>query len=243
MNTREKILLCAGPYLLAGYLWFSLTSPTYNEGHVQDTELSKKRQEQIELKTKLLDLHRLEKERTNLEQNITSLRAAVPKSPDVDLLVIDLEKMATDSGLDVVSIGPPEEDQEGNEETEGLPPLPGKNPLEQPLKADPKKPTPAAAKADKGKSLNPEPVDSGLSQHLLQVKLTGDYPALVGFMHKFDSYERVVDISRISAEIPGDKESDKDEDKNKDPKGSKATMKADPKMLDMSLLMNAYYLP
>lgn len=253
MNMREKVLLCVIPYGLAGYLWFSLTSPIFTEGATQDNALNQKRREQDDLKTKLDDLSKLEKQHKSLEDNIQTLRASVPKTADLDLMVIDLEKMALESGLDVVAVSPPgkdelkEEAEESEEEGEGppvsrmpgppgIPGGPGSMPGAPPQLQGGQ----AAAPAASLKSKDTQVAETGLKSELVQVKLTGDYPAFVTFMRKFDAYQRVVDMNKIEVKIPT-KTAGGDSGEGGEGKGQ--DKEPDPKHLDITVRVTAYYLP
>lgn len=224
IQTREKIVLCVVPYLLGGYLWVSVTSPVFTERQEKDTQLNKKRHEQIELETKLHDITRLQKEKGELERSIQSLRSSVPKSPDTDVLLIDLENMAAVSGVDLVAIEPPEKDE--LKQMEEVTSTPAKGGPSEVKKEE--KPAMSAAPA-MGKTKQPTAEEeSGLSKEVLLVKVTGDYPSFIEFMRRLESYQRVIGITRVEAKLPA-------------ATGDKKVQ--DPKLLQIAFFMTAYYLP
>src|SRR5579885_697535 len=126
MQTREKILLCAAGYLIAIVLWFSGASQALTDHQTVSDELDKKSKEQTDLKIKLSDQARQQQENQKIKAEIDQLRGSVPKSPDIDILVIDLEKMCLDSHLDLVSVEEPDKDKlkatESAEEASNQPP-------------------------------------------------------------------------------------------------------------------------
>jgi hypothetical protein len=229
MQKREKILLCVMPYGLAAYLWFSLTSPALVAGQDKTTELEGKKQEKIELETKLFDLQRTQKAHAELEKEINLLRSSVPKSPDLDLLVIDIEKMCLDSGMDLVGLKPPEADrlqamQKLEEESQSQSTASGKLALGA-KSQDRNKPAKPADKAKPGEATTNE---TGLSKLVMECHVTGDYPGYITLMKRFETYERVVGVNHIMVNLPP-------------PAGDKKTR--DPKELDISFMLTAYYLP
>jgi len=219
------------PYLLAGYLWTALTNPALISGQDKDTELVEKKEEQARLQTKLNELNRIKQEHANLEQQIGQLRGSVPKSADVDILVRDIEKMALNSGLDVLGFEPPEKEKMqrlgGSAEPEEAKP-PGAK-LGQALGARglaPEKPALAGKPASKTASAEAE---IGLSKRVLRVKLMGDYPSFIKFMTMLEDYQRVLGINQVELAVPFESG------------GLKKTV--DPSQLQISFLMTAYYLP
>jgi hypothetical protein len=227
MQKREKILLCVMPYGLAAYLWFSLANPALVAGADKSTELEGKKQEKIELETKLFDLQRTQKAHAELEKDIEQLRSSVPKSSELDLLIIDLEKMCLDSHMELVSVKPPEADRlkqmeslEEAAQTETT--APGKLALG----AKSQERARTSKSGDKAKTSGA--VETGLSKSIVEVSVTGDYASYIDLMRKLEGYERVVGVNQIKVDLPpaaGDKKT------------------RDPKQLAINFLLTAYYLP
>lgn len=226
MQAREKILICAGAYLMAATVWFTVASPAFTEAQEQMKQLADKNKENAELKLKLLELVQVEQEKRSLQNEIEQLRSAVPKSPDIDLLMIDLEKLCLDSGLDVVSLEEPDKDK-----------------LKQTELAQEEEPkTPAGKAGDKAKAqenvknkpagpakekAGPE-VETGLEKAIRQITVTGSYAGCIELMKKLEDYQRVIEINQIEISFPTE---------------GKEERKADSKQLKIAFLVTAYYLP
>ncbi|HEY9870576.1 MAG TPA: hypothetical protein V6D08_15530 [Candidatus Obscuribacterales bacterium] len=237
MQLREKVLLCGIPYLAAGYLWFALTNPALVAGQDKNSQLSEKQKEQIELKTKLFDMARLEKEHARLEKEIADLRGSVPKSPDIDILLIDLEKMCLQSGMEVVGVEPPEREKQKKIEEEELPPptatgmvetKPGLASAKEQLARAAAGTVPAQQPGGKAAAGAAPQVETGLSKLVKQVTVAGDYPGLVELMKRLESYQRVIGINQVEAEVPPEV-------------GQKKVQEV--RHLIVTFLMTAYYLP
>jgi hypothetical protein len=234
MSLRDKILVCLVPFLLAAILWFGLASQAYVDWQEKDKQIEEKNQEQTQLKTKLANLARVDKERAALNLDIEALRSAVPKSPDLDILLIDLEKMCLDSSMDLVSVDKPDakslsDTQAQDAEAKELASASGK--LSVGAKS---KDVALGAKADKSKTpggkneVKSAEEEAGLNKQVLSVTVIGDYPSLIELMKKLQGYERVTGIGKITIGLPDAKD-----------KG-----KGDPsKQLKISFLLTAYYLP
>lgn len=228
MQTREKMLLCVIGYIIAVVLWFSGASQALTEHQAKTDELDAKLKEQTELKIKLSDLSRLQQEKVKLEGEIDQLRGSVPKSPDIDILIIDLEKMALESGLDLVSVEEPDKDklrateaadQEASTQTKGP-----KGPA-QPKPDDGPRALGANPTAEKAK---PAEVETGLVKQFMLVSAQGNYAGAVEFMKKLQAYQRVIAVSQVEVGYPTEGKEQKDLDSNE---------------LKITFLMTAYYLP
>lgn len=240
MQSKEKVLVCAIPYLAAGYMWFALVNPAFLAGQDKSNELVEKKKQQIELKTKLFDLSRLEKEKNELTRQIEQLRDSVPKSPDMDILMIDLEKMCLESGMDIISVEEPEKEKQQQlekmeEEARSHPeqgevtPEQGINLARKLVGVAPVAPgTVGKASSSANNAKQGEKVETGLSKLVKQVMLTGNYPEFVKLMKKLESYKRVIGVSQIEAELPAEIGKSKAQEV---------------RQLVITLMITAYYLP
>ncbi len=237
MKRNEKILVCAVAYLAAGGLWFAVASPAFNDSQQKSTELAAKTQENTELKIKLSDNARLQREHQQLQAEIDQLRGSVPKSPDVDVLIIDLEKMVLDAGMDIVSIDTPTPEKlKQVEESQGeeAPATPGAPRVSQAVSgglkpaAPAQAPKPAAPQPPGTKASGPAPVETGLERQVLQVTVQGSYPDFIELMKKLEAYQRVIGVSQVELGFPTT---------------GKETKAPDSKQLKISFYMTAYYLP
>lgn len=258
MQTREKVLIAALPLFLAIVMWFAVTSQAVTDWQNKDQELKDTAKEQLVLKSKIASLNKLKDDQKKLELDIEALRSAVPRSPDIDLLMIDLEKMCHESSMDLVSLKPPDKEKlkeitEGKkDQTELLDPsgklsLGGKNKeaaVSAP-KADDDKNKEKKEKKDKkdkkakgkAKKEKPKPVltpeqEAGLNTLLVECIVTGDYPSFVELMKKLECYQRVIGVTAIEIKLPEISENDK--------KKRKVDLNKD---LQIGFLLTTYYLP
>lgn len=231
MQTREKIILCTAGYLVAVGLWFGVAQGALSEAQARAEELENKKKEATELSIKLKDKVHLQKEHDDLTRDIEQVRGSVPKNPDIDLLVIDLEKMCLDSGLDLVSVEEPDKEKLRASEAAGEEPAS----LPQPKVSGAVSGGPAAAKPEGPKIPLPgdknkpgSEVDTGLVKHFLLVSAQGSYAGAIELMKKLESYQRVIGVSQVDIGFPTE---------------SKEQKEPDPNQLKISFLMTAYYLP
>jgi Tfp pilus assembly protein PilO len=211
MQTREKILLCVVGYIIAVVLWFSGASQALTEHQTKSDELDAKLKEQTELKIKLSDLSRLQQEKVKLEGEIDQLRGSVPKSPDIDILIIDLEKMALESGLDLVSVEEPDKDKLRATEAADQEAAAPKGAKAPPKPDEGPRALGPAPGADKAK---PVEVETGLVKQFMIVSAQGNYAGAVEFMKKLQAYQRVIGVSQVEVGYPTEGKEQKDLDSN-----------------------------
>lgn len=260
MQLREKILVCALPFALAAVMWFAVTSQAVTDWQAKDQELKDKSKEQVVLRSKINNLNKLKNDQKKLEVDIEALRASVPKSPDIDLLMIDVERMCHESGMDLVSVRPPAKDklkeiaQEDKEQQQALEKSGGKLSLGGKNKtaamSGPDKDKEAETDKDKSKDKNkkdkkgkPKPKEkpkevltpeqeAGLNTLLVECSVTGDYPSFVELMKKLEAYQRVIGINQLEIDLPEMSSTDK----------KKMQVELN-KNLAISFLLTTYYLP
>ncbi len=220
MKRNEKILVCAVAYLAAGGLWFAVASPAFNDSQQKSTELAAKTQENTELKIKLSDNARLQREHQQLQAEIDQLRGSV-----------------LDAGMDIVSIDTPTPEKlKQVEESQGeeAPATPGAPRVSQAVSgglkpaAPAQAPKPAAPQPPGTKASGPAPVETGLERQVLQVTVQGSYPDFIELMKKLEAYQRVIGVSQVELGFPTT---------------GKETKAPDSKQLKISFYMTAYYLP
>jgi Tfp pilus assembly protein PilO len=233
MQVKYKIVLCVAPYLVAVGTWFGLTNQSITDWQDKGKELDEKTQEQADLKSKLTQLNSVEKEKNSLDGEIQQLRASVPKNPDVDVLIIDMEKMALESDVDIVSIGKPtDSSMKAMSEAESKDMADSKarsknlaNVIHGGGAADEKKPE---EKKPEMKKPEGDANDTGLSKEVLHVGVTGSYQGLIELMRKLSQYQRIIGVNQIEVSLPQ----------------ASAKMTADPaKRLNIDFILTAYYLP
>lgn len=232
MLTRFQYAILAVLYGLSIAVAGMLVYPCITDESAKAVDLAQHRQQKEQLDIKLKDKLRVEREKQTLVADIASLRNAVPKSANLDLLLIDLERLASQADVDLIGFENPgtEEIKESHKEmVEMLEDLKGK-----PTKPKPKveKNAPAAASkpADVGSEL-------GLKQIDKEVYVTGSYASMIQFIRNIEAYERVMGVSHVVIAVPS-KETRGEQDKASDrAKKLKLTQPV------MSFLLSVYYLP
>lgn len=256
MDFRTKALLCLFPFILAAYLGFSLAAPAIQTSQEKQQAVDDKGRELDELKAKLKEKGTVLKTKLGLEGDLLRLRESVPKTPELELLNIDLEKMCLDSGMDIIVFKQAEEDDlkklnEGKSEGGGsedsfasrsrgvkdsvknaMAPVTGP------------KTGKRGGKRGKGKDEEAPGVDTdaGLSKVTMLVKVIGDYPGLMELIRKIETYQRVVAVDYLESNVPK-KETDKHNELPDDKPPPEGEQQGDCKKLNITLLLTAYYLP
>ena len=236
MKTHYKIAISAIPFLLAGLVLSALTYPNFLEDQEKSRELSVKEEQYKQLQVKLQQRIKAEQEKKILETDIETLRGAVPKSPELDLMLIDLEKMCEDSKIILLSVETPTQESmrqissSEDEIKELIGERDGKIGLG--TKALQKSGTTAGAKVEES------PTDTGLKRLIKQVYVSGDYNGMVGLMKRLESYQRTVAVEEISIAIksPAGNEGERTP-------ASEHAQKLGLSKPVMAFLMTLYYLP
>jgi len=231
MTVRTKLLLCVMMFVIVFAIVCSAIYPAYNELQLRSNDLKDKRQENQRYVSKLAARSKAELEQRNLENQILELRKAVPKEPELDLVMLDLENMSKDSNVDLVGVENIDPELLARMQTAEKT-KPDNNvinpfkPLAQPFahlagKPDQKKDTAIAEQ-------------SAFKQLTKQVYVTGDYDGFVKMMHKMETYQRVIGFNNILISVPSKEV--------RDASAAKAE-KLKLKQPLMSFLMTIYYLP
>lgn len=233
MKKTTRIIIAYLPYVFAGTVIFTSVYPITVEDQSKRTELSHQQNDLQKLKSKLGDRNKVLNEQALLETDITTLRAAVPKQPDLDILMLDLEKLCKQSGVDLISIEPPEqkalkdlkasetEMKSMHEDSDGKLSM-GSKTL--------KKATQTPGKSDA------EPAPAGLKQIVRQVYLTGSYEGMVQFMTRLEHYQRVLKVAQVGISQPSA------EGGGNNPAGERGKkLKLNQPVI--SFIMTVYYLP
>lgn len=233
MLTKFQYATLAVIYGLAILVFAMLVYPAVTEESAKLVDLAQHRQQKEQLDIKLKEKLRIDREKQALVADIASLRNAVPKEANIDLLLIDLEKLAKEANVDLIGFETPgtEDVKETHKEmVEMLEDLKGKQ-----AKAKPKDAKAAAAPvgakpADVGSEL-------GLKQIDKEVYVTGSYSSLVQFVRNIEAYERVMGVSHVVIANP------KEEAKAETDKASERAKKLKLGQPVMCFLLSVYYLP
>jgi len=230
MRNSYKILLCVSFFVIAVTILTTKDYPAFSELQLKAKEVGTSTQENAVLLKKLNERQRAEQEKQTLEGQIQSLRGSVPKRPELDLLVLDLEKLCQACDLDLVGVENlgsdallqiKNADEHKAKESAGL--------LAIGSKALPKLVPPPIIKA--------ETTDQTSLRNLpKQVFVTGSYNNFIRLMHKLENYQRVIGINNVSVALPSA------DNESKAQAAEKATrLKITQPM--MSFVMTIYYLP
>ncbi|MBY0550280.1 MAG: hypothetical protein K2W95_23585 [Candidatus Obscuribacterales bacterium] len=238
MSLPIKIILAVLPFIIAVSVGVMYLQPALDEMSAKSTQVEEKSKEKEDFATKLNGEKKVQEKKVALESEINSLRAAVPKQPDLELLTVDLEKMCKDSGIDLVSIQPPKTDgsQSSFAEPESSTISKGKENLKSALNGA------TGGSGPGGKKKEPEVVKPDLEEISRQIEVTGDYDGLMRLVHKLETYERVIKITQMKEHIPK-KETGKTVKLPESGDPADGDILGDPKQLYVSMKITAYYLP
>jgi len=232
--TRFQYAILASIYGLAILVFSLLVYPAVTEESAKVADLAQHRKQKEQLDAKLKEKLRIDKEKQTLVADIASLRNAVPKEANIDLLLIDLERLAKQANVDLIGFETPgtedvkETHKEINQMLEDLKDKQAAKP--KPKDAKPAAPAAAAKPADIGSEL-------GLKQIDKEVYVTGDYSSMVQFVRNIEAYERVMGVSHVVIAVP------KDEAKADTDKASERAKKLKLNQPVMCFLLSVYYLP
>jgi Tfp pilus assembly protein PilO len=214
MLTKFQYATLAVIYGLAILVFAMLVYPAVTEESAKLVDLAQHKQQKEQLDIKLKEKLRIDREKQALVADIASLRNAVPKEANIDLLLIDLEKLAKEANVDLIGFETPgtEDVKETHKEmVEMLEDLKGKQ-----AKAKP---------------------ELGLKQIDKEVYVTGSYSSLVQFVRNIEAYERVMGVSHVVIANP------KEEGKAETDKASERAKKLKLGQPVMCFLLSVYYLP
>jgi hypothetical protein len=206
LKAQYKLALGLLPFLISGIFVSTSLYPNYLEDREKRGEVAAKKLENDTLLSRLGQKGKAESERKGLENQISALRGSVPKSPELDLFMLDLEKMCADSGVDLIAVEPPdaealktldsseEEVQRLVNESSGQGKLLGSKSLE-------KKP----AVLTNNKTTADQEDKTALKKLVKQVYVTGDYDGVVKLMRRLEHYERVTGVKQVCVAMGGEK--------------------------------------
>jgi Tfp pilus assembly protein PilO len=236
MGRNYKLLLCIGLFVGALLLAYFDVYPTFVEDQAKSEDLKQRQASNDVLVKQLQKKHLAEVEKTRLETDIQLLHGAVPKSPELDLLVLDLEKICNSCDLDLVGVENPEPEvlkqlHASEEQMQSL------------IKENGSKLTLGSRSLIKpdNKNASLKKTDDNDKQPALKqlpktVFVTGSYENFVKLMRKLENYQRVIGIKNVSIAMAGQTTD------IKAPAFDKANkLKVTQPM--MSFLMIVYYLP
>ncbi len=229
MTGRTRVLSCLLTFVITFAIAYAGIYPAFSELQLRTANLKDKQAENQQYLNKLTARSRAEIEKRNLETQIENLRKSVPKEPELDLVMLDLEKMCADSHIDMVGVENIEAEALAKLQATDKAKAPPSNvfkPLSVPL---------AQLGIKAGQKKEPDVAEQSTFKQLhKQVYLSGDYDGFVKMMHRMETYQRVISFNNIVISTPS---SD-----SKDPSAAKAE-KLKIKQPLMSFIMTIYYLP
>ncbi len=233
MTRFQRNTMVLGSLALSLTVLGALTYPAYLDAEREQTELTTKKKEYQTIVAKMAERDRLGNLKRGLESDINSLRNAVPKAPYLDLLMLDLERMARVSNVQILALEQPAKENGATEsnDLEDMMLSGGKTATAiKPLPVF--RPTPGTtAKAAEA----PNPL--GLKQISKRLFVTGEYQNIIAFVKHLESYQRVIALKDLSVAIAAP-----DNSATKTAAGERAQkLKLDRPI--MSFLLNVYYLP
>ncbi|CAN5529666.1 hypothetical protein BH11CYA1_BH11CYA1_06050 [soil metagenome] len=236
MTPFQRNLFAFGPLTLGATILCAMTYPAYLDSEREHADLAAKKKECLEITLKSAERDRLDNLKHSLEGDINSLRNAVPKAPYLDLLVLDLERMASESKVNILSLEQPEK-ASGNSETNDLEEMMKPSKAAGQSKILPQvKPFISPAPMANGKVVEaPNPL--GLKQVTKRLFVSGEYQDLIAFVKHLETYQRVISLKDLSVAIAAS-----DNTQSKNAAGERAQKLKSVKPV-MSFLLNVYYLP
>ncbi|HEY9683908.1 MAG TPA: hypothetical protein V6C86_20160 [Oculatellaceae cyanobacterium] len=231
MTPRTKVLLLVMLGLMVFAIGYAGIFPAYSEMQQRSTELKERRDENQQYLNKLAARAKADAERHSLESQIKALRNSVPKQPELELVMLDIERMCHDCDVDLIGVEDMDPDTLARLQSEHKTKTNDANNIFKPITALAPS-LPFGPKNDKkGTENNEQPTFKQLTK---QVYLTGDYEGFLKVMRKMESYQRVIGMNNILIAVPS-----KDA---KDPSSVKAE-RLKIKQPIMSFLLSIYYLP
>jgi hypothetical protein len=234
MDVKIKALIVLLPFAISGYVGFANLQPVLDDLKVKDETIGTKTTENNDLVTKLEKRQEVSARETQLKQEIEKLRDSVPKSPDTDLLAIDLEKMCKDAGMNMIGLTTPKLEGKPRNIEEST--SQKKDKLKNMLKGG------AGATAGEKQQANVEGAPSELEQSQKQFIVSGDYGGLQKLVHELETYQRVLHIDDLSFHLPR-KASAKDKVVIEDGTPSEGEECGDPRLLFITMTVTTYFLP
>lgn len=239
MSRSMQILICALPYVLTAFLLVIYVQPAWDMSTRTASELQTLTTEFNRLEQKVREKEVLIRQRNELDKDIQRMRAAVPSKPDMDILLIDMERLSAESGTDLIAVEPATDDKKGGKsenlmdsiiaEVGGKLTPPANKPN------TPAKPQQSAVKAQE--ESNDQSI-LGIKHIERRVYVSGSYEELMTFLKRLEAYQRIVGVRNLIVAMP--------ESSEKEMLKTMASEKGRNLELSqpvMTFLMSIYYLP
>ncbi len=230
MNRYTRLLIAISPLLGAAFL-VSMIQPLYAEIELLKTDTQTKKADYARLEHSLIEKGLLEKKSKSLQEDLIHLKKNLPETDQLDIVLYDMDKMAHESGIELLSLELPDEKKKTGDKDSidaVFEEMGKKLPVAQITVPGAKPPA---------KTAEAKTADIGLRHISKRVFLSGNYPELVTFLKKLEDYERVINVSDlVVATVNSEKTGDRTPGLEKIKKfaGDKPVM---------TFVMNVYYMP
>lgn len=231
MNRWTRLLLALSPVLGTLFL-ASVIQPLYAEIEVLKTDTQNKKADYARLEHSLIEKGLLEKKTRSLQEDLAKLKKNLPEDDQLEVVLYDLDKMAHESGISLVSVELPDEKKKSGDAKDSIDAV-----FEEMGKKIPVAQIAVPGAKAPVKTPEAKTADIGLRHISKRIYLSGNFPDLVVFLKKLEDYERVINISDlIVASVNTEKSGDRAAalEKVKKVVGDKPVM---------TFVMNVYYMP
>lgn len=250
MSNSMQMIVAGLPYVITIFMLLGYVSPSFESFLRTQGELKTLTEESDRLAQKVKEREVLLEQKRLLDKDIQRMRASVPPSPEMDILLIDIERLSDQAGTDLISIEPVSDAKKekgenlmdsiiaevGGRMTPKVPGVPGV-PTAAKTPAPPVTP-PAVTPPGQKPDLKPEENQLGIQHIERRVFVSGSYSELVDFLKRLEAYQRIVSIRNLVIAMPENAE--RDTVKTLASEKGKSLELSQPVM---TFLMSVYYLP
>ncbi|MBX9695181.1 MAG: hypothetical protein K2Z81_22535 [Cyanobacteria bacterium] len=240
MPVSRQLFLSILPYLVTVVLLISIVQPSLTEAYILGEQVDTSRKTFEDLSEKIKNRQQLIREKLRLDNDIEKLRSSLPRAPELDMLLLDIEKMSEQSHTDLIGLEPRDDSKKEKPnnfmesllaEVEGRLPI---NTLQQ--KQQKKAIQPNAPKKEEPEDPDANPF--GLRRVERRIFVSGDFNELNSFLKRLEAYRRVVGVEDLIVASP----ESEDRESVKTLASERGSQLAVNKPI-MTFLMNIYYLP
>jgi len=191
------------------------------------------------LSVKVKEKETLIEQKRRLDKDIQRMRSSVPARPEMDILLMDIERLSAEAGTDLIAIEPPVEKKsdKGDNIVDSIMAEVGGR-----MRMTPKANRTAATTKPIQPGIQHEEASTedplGIKHVERRVYVTGSYNDLMKFLKRLEAYQRIVGIRSLIVSLP--------ESSDRDMLKTLASDKGRTLELDqpvMTFLMSVYYLP
>ena len=246
-NRNMVMIAVFAPLAISLTLAASYLGPLWEEAEKQRKEVEVKELEYRAVQDRMMQKNRLLGARNTLEQDIVHLRSAVPSTADIDVLILDLQKMARMANVEILSIEANSNTSRTGDRDRDRDP----NSADQELEA--MFANISGINRDRDKTLVKPTVQAtkdqtpplGIKQMQRRLYVSGRYADLVSFLRELEKYQRVLAIKDMSigADAGQAKASGSQSNSQLRTQAQDKAQKMKISTPVLSFLLNVYYLP